>query len=66
MKTAEEQEDLTCHNCGHTGKDVGWHLGYVGGQGLVKRPECNDILACTKRWNIKNGLPENYTLEGLE
>jgi len=45
---------LTCHHCGHKGKDVIERIAYIGGQGYVKIVECEDRVACWDRWERNN------------
>jgi len=47
------EKPLTCKNCGLTGDDVILKTKYVGGQGPVTFPLCEDEVACTLRWDLK-------------
>ena len=42
--------ELTCEHCGHQGTDVHMEKSYVGGQGYVIQPRCDDERACWLRW----------------
>ena len=46
-----EKVILTCRHCGHTGEDVNYSAGWVGGRGLVIWPYCIDRNACWQRWH---------------
>ena len=39
----------TCWCCGHTGPEVSLHMVYIGGQGNVWRPECDNRPECWVR-----------------
>lgn len=45
-------KELTCSHCGHTGSDVHEVNSYIGGQGYVEIPLCDDGKDC---WN--DGTP---------
>lgn len=42
---------LTCRHCGYTGPDVETTPIHIGGPGYVQYDYCQDILACSIRWN---------------
>ncbi|KKN70441.1 hypothetical protein LCGC14_0431360 [marine sediment metagenome] len=54
--------NLKCRSCGAT-SDVHFHNVYIGGQGDVRFPYCDDMVACSGRWNIQHGLPRDFSLE---
>lgn len=44
-----QKTEGTCWCCGHTGPDVSLHMVYIGGQGNVMRPECDNRPECWVR-----------------
>ncbi|OBW62613.1 MAG: hypothetical protein A9183_06895 [Dehalococcoides mccartyi] len=46
--------ELTCFHCGHTGSDVHAIYSYIGGQGDVRIPFCDDDKECWKRWEAQH------------
>ena len=55
--------DLTCLNCGIKNKEVKMKYVYIGGQGDVRYPYCQDETNCWKRRDKQIGLPVDFTLE---
>ncbi|AII58705.1 hypothetical protein ASJ33_05440 [Dehalococcoides mccartyi] len=49
-------KELTCSHCGHTGSDVHEVNSYIGGQGYVEIPLCDDGKECWKRWDVQHGI----------
>lgn len=45
-----------CVNCGHIGPDVIDILGYVGGKGYIRQPQCQYLADCWARWDAKHGV----------
>ena len=67
METAlATRKVLTCRHCGHKGKGVIERTVYVGGQGWVKVVECEDRVACWKRWDKQHLIKEDERLRGKE
>ena len=54
MATDLKDRPLKCSHCGHEGTDVVMKTKYVGGQGWVTSPECDDTRACWSRWDNQN------------
>lgn len=50
------EDYLTCPHCGFNGPEVNYHNEYIGGQGYVRIIQCDDRLACWKRWDIEHRL----------
>ena len=51
---------LKCHHCGRTGAAIHYWPRYIGGQGVVRRAECDDLRQCWARWDRDNGfVPRN-------
>ncbi len=53
MPETETKQRLICFHCGACSDDVHYHGIYVGGQGQVFEPSCDNVQACWQRWERK-------------
>jgi hypothetical protein len=47
---------LKCHHCGRTGAAIHYWPRYIGGQGVVRRAECDNLHQCWAKWDRDNGF----------
>jgi len=51
---------LTCHHCGRMGMGIHFWPRHIGGQGTVRRAECDNLRQCWAKWDRDNGfVPSN-------